>query len=51
MRATTDFADLQQRLLARAKALAAARAASLAARHSPAKWRSAALLWPLFGKD
>lgn len=51
MKAEADFAALQDRLLAKAKTLGAARVASLAARRSPAKWRDAALLWPLFGKD
>lgn len=51
MKAAADFAELRQRLLNKAKALGAARASSLAAQASPGKWRDAALLWPLFGKD
>ncbi len=49
--AKADFAGLRLRLLAKARALGEARAAGLATQASPAKWRSAALLWPLFGKD
>lgn len=43
------FDGLAARLLARAKALAAARA--LARRGDPLRWRRASLLWPHFGKD
>jgi hypothetical protein len=42
----TAFARLSARLLAKARALAAARAVP-STRH----WRDARLLWPLFGKD
>ena len=51
MMVAADFAAWQARLLAKARALGEARAASLAQRASPSRWRSAALLWPLFGKD
>lgn len=43
------FDRLAERLLARARALAAERA--LARRDDPRRWRRAGLLWPLFGKD
>ncbi len=48
-----SFADLMPALIARARRLAATRlaAADLARRDPPARWRKAALLWPLFGKD
>lgn len=37
-------------LFERAARLASARAATLALRDSPARWRRASLLWPLFTK-
>lgn len=43
------FDRFAARLFDRAKALAAERA--LARRGDPRRWRRAALLWPLFGKD
>ena len=48
--ANARFTDLAARLTARAQALAQARAtqASLARKADPARWRRAALLWPLF---
>ncbi len=42
------FDALAQRLAAKARALAEARAA--ARRTEPSRWRRAALLWPLFTK-
>ncbi len=47
-----SFEALSTSLVARARALAEARAASalLAKRSDPARWRRAGLLWPLFGK-
>ena len=50
---STSFADLVPVLLQRAQQLAAARLASAdLARRDPAhRWRKAALLWPLFGKE
>jgi hypothetical protein len=45
---TDGFDRLAQRLLARARALAAARL--LARRGDPRRWRLAGLLWPDFGK-
>jgi hypothetical protein len=52
--ATTEpgFADLLKRLAARAGTLAKAKAErdALARRGDPARWRKAALVWPLFAK-
>lgn len=45
------FAALEQRLLAKARALAEARARARMIRSSVERWRSARLLWPLFAKD
>ena len=47
------FAGLIGKMTAGAKALAAVRATATIAsqRSSPARWRKAALLWPLFTKD
>lgn len=51
IRAASDMAELQARLAARARKLAAARATMLAQQASPGKWRKASLLWPLFGQE
>lgn len=47
------IAGLAGRMIARAQALAEARAESAIARRrgDPARWRKAGLLWPLFTKD
>jgi hypothetical protein len=47
------FDALAARLTARASRLAVARATTrlLAARQDESRWRRAALVWPLFGKD
>ena len=47
-----DFAALATRLTAIARTLGEAQAeqAALARRGDPARWRNAALLWPLFTK-
>ena len=42
---------LAARLARKAEALAKARADNAAPRRDPWRWRRAALLWPLFGKD
>jgi hypothetical protein len=49
----TESARLVARLAAKAEALARAAAENRrrAARADPARWRRAALLWPLFAKD
>ncbi len=47
--ASSDFAQLQQRLVAMAQRLAQARAAQM--QPGPEKWRSAPALWPLFPKE
>lgn len=49
--ATRAFNALAQRLEDRAVALATARAIRSARPDDPRRWRSAALVWPLFGKD
>ncbi|WP_225207793.1 hypothetical protein [Novosphingobium huizhouense] len=46
-----DFAALEQRLVARARALAEARALARTLRRPADRWRDARLLWPLFAKD
>lgn len=46
-----DGAGLVRRLTEKAEALARARAAMIAQGGSAARWRKAALLWPLFGKE
>jgi hypothetical protein len=50
---SASFAQLVPALLQRAQRLAAARLASadLARRDPARRWRKAALVWPLFGKD
>jgi hypothetical protein len=47
-----DFAALASRLVAMARTLGEAQAeqSALALRGDPARWRKAALLWPLFTK-
>jgi hypothetical protein len=47
--ASSNFAELQQRLSAMAQRLAEARAAQM--QSGPEKWRSAPALWPLFAKE
>lgn len=49
--AQADFAALLARLTRKADAIAQARAAQRAQRASPRRWRSARLLWPLFGQE
>ena len=49
--ATSNFADLQQRLLEAARMLAAARAAQLPTQDNTANWRSAQWLWPTLGQE
>ncbi|MCW1383211.1 hypothetical protein OLX02_10290 [Novosphingobium sp. KCTC 2891] len=46
-----DLAGLERRLREKAQALGARRADAVRLGPSPRKWRAAALLWPLFGKD
>jgi hypothetical protein len=47
--ASSNIAQVQQRLAALAQRLAEARAAGL--QSGPEKWRVASALWPLFAKD
>ena len=47
----SGFAELEQRLLAKARALAEARVLARTLRRPAERWRSARLLWPLFAKD
>lgn len=49
--ARVDGAGLVRRLTEKAEALAKARVVMLAQGRSAQRWRKAALLWPLFGKD
>lgn len=49
--AQADFAALLARLTRKADAIAQARAAQRAGGVSPRRWRSARLLWPLFGQE
>ncbi|GAO54944.1 hypothetical protein [Novosphingobium sp. MD-1] len=49
--AQADFAALLARLTRKADAIAQARAAQRAQGASPRRWRSARLLWPLFGQE
>ena len=49
--AQADFAGLLARLTRKAEAIAQARAARRAQGVSPRRWRSARLLWPLFGQE
>ncbi|MEO0030785.1 MAG: hypothetical protein RIS94_543 [Pseudomonadota bacterium] len=51
IRAAGDLAGLNARLVAKARQLAEARAATLLQRGAAAKWRNASLLWPLFGQE
>lgn len=46
-----DLATLEARLLAQARRIAIAQAADAARKGSPDRWRSAALLWPLFTQE
>lgn len=45
------FAALEQRLIAKARALAEAHALARTLRRPAERWRKARLLWPLFAKD
>jgi len=49
--ATSNFADLQQRLLDAARKLAEARAMQRSAQDNTANWRSAQWLWPTMGQE
>jgi len=48
---STNFAALQAKLARRAARLAEVRTAIATSTASPAKWRKARLLWPLFGQE
>ena len=47
----SSFAEIEERLLAKARALAEAHALARTLRRPADRWRSARLLWPLFAKD
>ncbi|WP_390584095.1 hypothetical protein [Erythrobacter sp. MTPC3] len=52
IRATSDIADLADRLRAKAERLAVAKAsAARSVAHGRHPWRSADALWPTFGQD
>jgi hypothetical protein len=46
-----DFGTLAARLTAKAGELARARAVLMARRRDGRRWRTASLLWPLFGQE
>lgn len=49
--ANADFAGLVARLKQRAARIGKARAIETASAGDPRRWRSASLLWPLFGME
>jgi hypothetical protein len=51
IRASSDFAGVQQQLLDAARKLAETRAAQRPAPDNSANWRSPAWLWPLLGQE
>jgi len=48
---SSNFAELQQRLMAAARKLAEARTAQRSAPDNTANWRSARWLWPTLGQE
>ncbi|MFM6829267.1 MAG: hypothetical protein ACKOVA_02850 [Novosphingobium sp.] len=49
--ADTNIGEIARRLTDNASALAKVRAVMIARRKDARRWRSAGLLWPLFGQD